>query len=266
MRYTILGSSGFVGRHLERRLRQQGHEVVTPGRDNLFANPRAAGHLVYCIGFTGNFREHLGETVDAHVTLLRRCLAEFEFDSFLFLSSTRVYGSQQESSATSEDDPVCVRPTSDSVYDLSKLLGEALVLAQANPAARVARLSNVIGPGMSRYTFLGSVLEDLRRDASVTIGEDPESSKDYIHIDEVVELLIQVASGGSERLYNIAAGRPTTHGQLAELLHGLGGYTVTFAPHGERRVFPTIDNSRIQREFGYSPRPIDASVMSHLLA
>lgn len=265
MRFTILGSSGFVGSNLVRRLRQQGHEVVTPGRDELFAATRGAGHLIYCIGFTGNFREHLGETVDAHVTLLKRCLAEFESDSFLFLSSTRVYGSRQESSATGEDAPVCVLPSRDSVYDLSKLLGEALVLAHANPAARVARLSNVIGPGMSRYTFLGSVIEDLRRDARVTIGENPESSKDYIHIDDVVELLIGVATGGSERLYNIAAGRATTHGQIAELLQGLGGYAVAFAPEGARRVFPTIDNSRIRREFSFSPGPIDARMMTQLL-
>ena len=68
-------------------------------------------------------------------------------------------------------------PTSDTVYDLSKLLGEALCPSQPQATVRVARLSNIVGSGQSEHTFLGALLSEVRRDGHVVVREAPLSSK-----------------------------------------------------------------------------------------
>ena len=265
MKFTVLGASGFVGSSLVARLKRDGATVVIPSRDELKRGGNDTGHLVYCIGFTGNFRAHLPETIDAHVTQLKHCLSAFDFSSFLFMSSTRVYGGAKDVTETNEDCAIPVVPSADSVYDLSKLLGEALCLSRKEETVRVARLSNVVGQGMSRHTFLGSILEDLNQGRPVRINESPDSSKDYIAIDDVVDLLVRIATAGTSRVYNVASGRPFSHQELSDTLAELGERRVTFAPGGPRRAFPQIDASRITSEFGIKPRGIEPALLSRLL-
>ena len=67
------------------------HAVTRAALPALLAGRRPAGHVIDCIGLTGDFRVRPLDTAEAHVGLVARCLAELQFDSFLLLSSTRVY-------------------------------------------------------------------------------------------------------------------------------------------------------------------------------
>ena len=49
------------------------------------------GHAVYCIGLTADFRRRPQATMDAHVGVLGEVLRHGRFDSFLYLSSARLY-------------------------------------------------------------------------------------------------------------------------------------------------------------------------------
>ena len=77
------------------------HAITRAALPALLTGRRPAGHVIDCIGLTGDFRTRLLDTAEAHVSLVARCLAELCFDSFLLLSSTRVY---TRASATHEDD------------------------------------------------------------------------------------------------------------------------------------------------------------------
>src|SRR5579863_10465781 len=92
MRFTIFGGSGFIGRHLSEYLRHQGMEVNTPGRGSDVPRGEKLGHVIYAIGLTGNFRQRPDAAIEAHVCLLQRMFSQADFDSWLYLSSTRVYG------------------------------------------------------------------------------------------------------------------------------------------------------------------------------
>lgn len=255
MRFTVLGSTGFIGRHLVMHLQSLGHDVLAPARDAQDLRGQDLGHVIYAIGLTGNFRQQPAETIEAHVTQLQRLMHGADFLSWLYLSSTRVYGGYDGTAAVREDARLTVHPGLDGLYDLSKLLGESYCLAQENSTIRVVRLSNVYGAEQSTNTFLGSVMRDLAQNGEVEIGEDAGSAKDYVAIDDVVSLLPEIAQSGKQRLYNIASGINTTHGALADIWTTCG-YRVNFRENGEKRVFPPIDISRIQREFGASPRHI----------
>ncbi len=214
------------------------------------------GHVIYCIGLTADFRRRPIETIEAHAYLSAQLLYRSTFKSWLYLSSTRVYGGLGPVASVSEADEILVTPSANSIYDLSKLLGEAACLGHEASSVRVARLSNVYSPDQKSITFLGAVISEIRARGTVVIREAPESSKDYVAIDDVTRLLAQISLYGRDRLYNVASGIPTTHLQIAERLRELTGKPVTFAPGATVRTFPRISISRVQDEFSFTPRSL----------
>jgi nucleoside-diphosphate-sugar epimerase len=253
MKATVLGASGFIGRNLVRRLENRGYEVATPDRAALGALSGSLGHVFYCIGLTGNFRERPFATVEAHAGLLAGLLQRTEFDSFLYFSSTRIYARATGLEETGEEAPIRVTPSADTTYDLSKMLGEALCLSHDLATVRVARLSNVYGPDQSPATFLGSLIQELTIHGQVEIREAPGSSKDYISIRDVTDLGERIARSGRERIYNLASGQPVSHAEIAATATG-AGFTCGFAPGGAVRAFPRIDTTKLQTEFDFHPR------------
>lgn len=251
MKFTILGSTGFIGRHLVMNLREQGVEVDTPARDIKTLKGKNLGHVIYAIGMTGNFRQHPDATVEAHVNVLKRLLDGAEFLSWLYLSSTRVYGGKK---TTHETDKINITPETD-IYDASKLQGEAICLAHPQKTVRVARLSNVYGADQSRSSFLGMVMESLTHKDEVVLQESPQSAKDYIAIDDAIQLLQEIALRGKDRVYNVASGRNTTHQDLADKINACG-FKCNFTQDATTRAFPVIDTTRITKEFGGRTRPI----------
>ncbi|MGZ5595837.1 MAG: NAD-dependent epimerase/dehydratase family protein [Usitatibacter sp.] len=262
MRFTVFGARGFIGSALAQHLRARGHEVQAPSRDAGEVADTELGHVVYAIGLTGDFRGRPFDTVDAHVGTLARLMRGASYESWLYLSSTRLYGTDAARSPRTEDEPVTVAPGADSLYDLSKLLGEALCLAL--PRTRVARLSNVYGAGLGTENFLGAIVDEIRRSGEATIREAPGSSKDYVALAAIVPLLEAIALRGRERIYNVASGHPLTHRELADRLGELTGATVRFAPGAPERAFPRIDVTRIEREFSFCA-PRAASDLAGLL-
>ena len=256
--FTVFGGGGFVGRHLANLLRQSGYEVTVFDRNNILSGAyknRELGHVIYAIGLTADFRSRLQETVDAHVSLLNTLLHECEWQSWLYLSSTRVYGSTRKKPCA-ETDFVSVTPSADAVYDLSKLLGEALCVSHSKPTCRAVRLSNVFGAGMNASNFLGALEAGSREGANVRISEDRDSAKDYIPIERACDLLMKIALFGKERLYNVASGQSIDHAAIAALLHETRNAIVSFAANGAKRRLPEIDTTRIETEFSLEPTPI----------
>jgi len=255
MKFTVLGSGGFIGRSMVQHLRDRGYAVEDPARNVSDLRGKSLGHVIYAIGLTGNFRTRTRETIDAHVYSLQRLMYEADFDSWLYLSSTRLYDMLPKDVIASEDDALPVRSGPDAVYNLSKLLGESVCFGLDNPSVRVARLANVYGSGMNQNNFLGSVIHSAVQDGHVTIEEAAQSAKDYVAIDDVVTGLEDIALHGRSRLYNVASGRSVSHKDIADAMQNLG-FGVKFSPDGPVRRFPQIDTRRITQEFSRSFRSV----------
>ena len=256
-RFTILGAGGFIGRALVAHLRAEGHEVLPVGRDALadfLAGRFPAGHVINCIGLTSDFRTRQLETAEAHVGVVARALARDGMASFLLLSSTRLYA---RADATREDAEVAVRPdVAGDLYATTKLAGEALCLSDPRSEIRVARLSNIYGPGMGTDCFLGQIIAEGRATGAVTLRQGLLSCKDYLAIDDATSLLGHIASAGRERLYNVASGSNTTHDAIAAVLTRSLGWRVDAIEGALVQRFPRIDISRIRTEFAMPRRGV----------
>jgi len=254
MRWTILGSSGAIGSRLVTRLRDIGQTVYTPKRNDIILSRKSMGHVIYAIGLTADFRQRPYETVQAHVSMLAELLQKGDFDSLLYLSSTRVYG---RSISGNEDAPLTVLPQDSSdLYNLSKLMGESLCLQDTRTTVRVARLSNVVGgENNNPANFLPSIVREAMS-GHIMLLTALDSAKDYIHIDDVAEILPRIAAEGRERIYNVASGLYTSHEQWIKQIVAKTGCSVEVLSGAPSVSFTPIDISRIRSEFNYQPRSV----------
>lgn len=260
MKWTVLGARGTIGRRLVAHLQALGQTVDTPSRGDDGLYQRSLGHVIYSIGLTADFRQRPYDTVDAHVSELAELLKHGDFESLLYLSSTRVYG---RAVGGREDSllPVLVQDPSD-LYNLSKLMGESLCLQDARTGVRVVRLSNVVGgEDADSANFVPSLVREARS-GRIVLQTAEDSAKDYIHIDDVAELLPRIAVDGRERLYNVASGTQTTHAQWVGQLAVWTGCSVEVVADAPTVRFISIDIGRLQAEFDFQPRSVLASLAS----
>lgn len=267
MRFTIFGANGFIGSALAEKLKESGHDIWCPTKqdiENRIGCSQPLGHVIYAIGRTADFRTRLSDTIEAHVNTLDYLLNSTKWDSWLYLSSTRVYGQKSEGTRACESEPLKVAPSLDGVYNISKLLGESLCLARPESSCRVARISNVFGPQMPKGTFLSSLISDASEAGLITIRERPESCKDYISIGTVTRYLLAIATSGKRRVYNVATGVNLSHYVVAEALKRSLRTQVLFDADGPLRQFSQINVDRIISEFGQDDQPVSEQLDNFL--
>ncbi len=253
-RFTVLGASGAIGSRLVTALRANGHEVLAPEREDQHWQIQPLGHVIYAIGITADFRSRALDTVEAHVCVLAPLLRSAVFESLLYLSSTRIYGA---SALGREDTPLVVNPRAPSdLYNLSKLMGESMCMNCGRSGVRVARLSNVVGADdVDSPNFLPSLQREARA-GHINLRTALTSAKDYIHIDDVLDLLPRIAQFGKHALYNVASGQQVTHQQWLDHLVAMTGCTAQVLEDAPVAGFAPVDVTRIQNEFGFKPRSV----------
>jgi len=249
LRYTILGSSGFIGARLVTRALGLGHDVWCPGRNDRL-DTQGAGHIIYCVGMTANFRGRSHQTIDAHVTHLQRVLRQTNFDSFTYLSSTRVYR-HLTAAVAHEESPLVVSPGNpEDIYNISKILGENLLLQQ-DGRMRIARLSNVVGIDFTSGNFLSCLLRESVCRGRIHLEQSLSSVKDYVDARFVVDALLHLGPYGRHAIYNVASGKNISHEQIIDRLKELTDAEVTVSGNDRRHCFPRICVERIQQEFNF---------------
>ncbi|WP_167859269.1 NAD-dependent epimerase/dehydratase family protein [Paenibacillus cymbidii] len=252
LRTTVIGAGGFIGRHVVAALAAD--ECFAPARNDpaLFREP--LGHVVYCAGVSSDFRKRPYDTMRAHVGHLADLLERADFESFVYVSSTRVYlgcDNADEQSALRVD----LREP-DHLFHLSKLAGESLCLHGGRQGVRIARLSNVLGDDYSSGNFVFALIRSAVERGAIALESAPDSAKDYIAVGDVARLLVRIAREGASPIYNVASGINTTAGAVAELIRERTGCSVSVLPGAPTVRFPPIGTGRIAAEFGFRSRPI----------
>jgi nucleoside-diphosphate-sugar epimerase len=250
---TILGASGFIGSQLATKLRDSGADFFAPERGAEISG-KPLGQIIYCIGLTSDFRSRPFDTVNAHVCELLRVLRDYDFESLLYLSSTRLYNPRLP--LANEDDAIQVNPSDPSdLYNISKLMGESLALSSGK-TVRIARVSNVYGGDFSSDNFLSSIIRDAVTNGRVVLRTSPDSEKDYVSIDDVTEVLIKIARGGRQQIYNLASGVNVSNRALVEAISRMTKCEVEFLPNAPSVRFPPSSIDRVREEFRFNPRSV----------
>lgn len=274
MRVLILGVSGFIGQHLQRRLILEGHEVTgvarrsppdqAPGgsmipldlRDPAFTDllPKRVDVLVHLAQAATSFPEGVADLYTVNTVSVLRAL-EFARTAgasfFLLASSGSVYGFEKKRAGYCEDDPC--RPRD--FYEVTKRHAEELVeqFAQFFPAA-ILRLFTPYGPGQS-HRLVSRLIERIASRQPLAISEQETSPRlNPIFISDVVEAMCMSLRQRSRGTYNLGGPDVLSLREMAEIIgHKLGIPPVFQSPAPQRSPDCFGDISKIKREVGFAP-------------
>ena len=251
MKLTIVGARGFIGSAIAALARARGLDVVAASHDKIPTG--SLGTVVYCSGLAWGSDERPLEAYRLHVCAALELLMSANFERLLYVSSTRVYDGL---SSTNEDAQLAAFPSDrNATYATSKIAGEAAVLA-ASERNIVVRLSNVYGPNFRARVFLSDILRQAIETGRIELRTALASSKDYISVDEVADLVLRIMGEGKHQIYNVAAGRNTTNAELTRAIAATLPVEVRVASNAPTSIVPKINIQRIRDEFGFSPRDV----------
>jgi nucleoside-diphosphate-sugar epimerase len=249
---TILGATGFVGRALVKELEKSEIPYFAPTREENI-DGKNLGDVIYSIGLTADFRKRPFDTVEAHVGKLSEFLQKAQFDSFTYLSSTRVYLDNKERKvnentliSTNIQDP-------NSIFNTSKLAGEALTLNCGQNKGKVIRLSNIYGDDFTSENFITSIIKEGIGQKKIVFKTTLDSAKDFISLPDAVHLILKIATDGKDKIYNVASGKRTTNIDIVSKIQQLRAWKIDVSPDAEKIVFPNVDISRVKKEFKFKP-------------
>ena len=254
MKYTIFGSSGFIGSNLAKYLKEQSYECFLPDKEYEISKGENLGHIIYCIGLTADFRQRPMDTVKAHVCKLIEVIENSTFDSFLYLSSTRVYSG---SNTGNENENLSVNSSDFSdLYNISKLMGESICFSIPNNKVRVIRLSNVIGNDFSSDNFLFALIKEAVDKNEINLNLPLKTAKDYIKVEDVVKMIISISQKATHRIYNIASGIQISNEQILNKIKTYTNCKIQANALANGLYFPQISIEKIQAEFNFIPENI----------
>lgn len=164
---------------------------------------------------------------------------------------------------TRETDPL--QPAS--IYAATKLAQEQLVVIGASAMGidhMILRLQNVYGEGQSLanpYTGILSIFTTkLRHGSHLPLFEDGEESRDFIHVDDVVECLLRALNSQAlpSTIINVGSGKGTSVREVATKLSDCLNVPHDLRVTGEYRLGDIRHNfadiSRLEQILGYRPQ------------
>lgn len=269
MKFTVIGSKGYIGSKLCSKLRARGCEVFTPEKGEQIDFGRSLGRVIYCAGLTNDFDLRVPETIEAHVCFLNYLLGSADYESFTYLSSTRLYDGQPHGVHRESDDLLLNPLNTRHVFDLSKALGEALVLRLAGERGRVARLSCVYSADPDAGGFLPSLIRTVAecrasQVKSVSVETSETFARDYVALDDVVRALIILAECTLSGIFNVAAGENTTNRFLFNCFKRISGVVVEPQFVGESTPIGQVSIDKMRNTFGWQPRTVEQGIVDML--
>ena len=294
--YLITGGAGFIGSMLAKRLIESGHRVIII--DDLSTGfswnvpEGAVFHQLSVCDKDALAVLQFPYSIDAVYHLAAQSSGEISFadpihdikvnylatynmlewcqqkniERFIFASSMSVYGERPSGQE-------CVAENSDcepaSYYGSNKLASEKAIRifsGRSKIKATSLRFFNVYGPGQNmnnmRQGMVSIYMAYLMKNEPVTVKGSFDRFRDFIFIDDLIDVLIQVETAPAtfNQAFNVGCGMKTTVKQLLEALlevYGKKDFKAWVRQEGQTPGDITgviADTGKIQKALRWTPR------------
>ena len=244
MKVLLTGSRGFVGRHLHRALDGRGYNVTTcdllDGQDalDLFRTDDTTYDLAFhCAAVVGGRASIDGTPLGVATNLALdswyfRWLIRSRTRRAVFFSSSAAYPVDLQQPGPvrrlyEEDIDLDNPRLPDATYGLAKVTGERLARYAETEGCRVHVVRPMSGYGEDQevcYPFPAFIQRAKRRDDPFEIWGSGDSTRDWIHIDDLVGATLALLDADVTGPVNLGWGRATSFNELARIVTTAAGY------------------------------------------
>ncbi len=226
-RVAVTGSSGFVGKMLVKRLKQDGFEVIeldiAKGTDitdlsGLKNVPRfdVLIHLAAKTYVPGSYKDPHGfyyVNVNGTLNALELCRI---YNARIIFASSYVYGVPQYMPIDEKHPLSAFNP-----YARSKIVGESLCEGYNRDfgvPATILRPFNIFGKGQNSLFLIPKIIEQAA-EGKINLF-DPEPKRDFVYIDDVIDAYIKAVQFENKELevFNIGAGETFSVMEIAKFI------------------------------------------------
>ena len=286
MRCLVTGGAGFIGSNLVDRLVKLGHQVIvldnlSTGRlsnlhqlknkiefvnvdvtnsensiDQYFENVDWVFHLAGLADIVPSIKNpynYFQTNVKGTLNILEAS-KKIKIKKLIYAASASCYGVPEKypTDEKSKIDPQYP-------YALTKFLGEQLVIhwAKVYHMPNISlRFFNAYGPRSRTTGAYGSVfsifLAQKLAEKSLTIVGDGTQTRDFIHIFDLVDVMVKVAQNGKNgEVYNVASGQETSINSIADII---GGNKVKIPKRPGETDRSLADVSKIKAHFNWQTK------------
>lgn len=277
MNILVTGASGFIGRHLVRRLISEGHSVTVLIRNDC----DLPSGVKKVFGRIENLDQFYGKQ-DVIYNLAAVLLGGSELDKAAMIK-THIVGTMtvvnlaigwgarliqvgtcyeyasHEFAVTEGSD---VRPIGD--YATSKFVASMLVIGMhlsGKLDSTVVRLSQIYGPGQRPGFLIPTMIESTKIGKPMLI---PEDIRDYLYIEDAIDAMIKLATVKDLSVVNVGSGSPTRLTEIAaKIARYLGKRGSSTGVRRPSEVGPLWMNNDLAKErLGWSPATdLDAGLL-----
>lgn len=264
----VTGSEGFVGRHLSKRLKEVGLQVVTTDKNRkhidvtnvdqipTIENVNAIVHLAAKTSVVDSFKEpHKTFFANVMGTLNVLEFARIRNIKKLIYVSTYVYG---EPRYLPIDEKHVVNPHSP--YNTSKLIAEKICQNYSqhfNMNIVTLRPFYVYGPDSRYRSLIPSMISQIKKDGKVKLS-GKQIKRDFLFVSDFVDLIEKILQDFPKgyNFYNVGYGRSYSLNQVSDGLGRLLGKKIKI--QFSKSTIPEIsdmraDITKVSKAFNWTP-------------
>lgn len=274
MRILVTGGAGFVGTNLIKRLIKEDHTIYS--LDN-YSTGLKENEIEECIYYTNDIQKisaydkRFMEDIDVVFHLAADIRVQESFDLPTQYIENNVLGTQYvleyakkvgakvvyAGSASRHTDPYL------SPYALSKYMGEELCKMYQkvyNLDVEIARFYNVYGPGehldAKEASVIGIWRYNIKNNLPLNIVGDGEQTRDFIHIDDIVEGLYKIGTSSEHHkdAWELGTGKNYSINELFLMFRAKFNTTCNFTPDQKGNVRQSLlENNDSVKKLGWKP-------------
>jgi UDP-glucose 4-epimerase len=274
-RVVVLGSGGFLGTHLLAACAVAGLEAAGLSSRDLdlteaSAGPRLAERLrpQDVLVFLAALTPDKGRDSATLMRNLAMCRAVCEatrsvaIAQLVYASSDAVYSF--DTALISEETPAVPLD----LYGAMHRTRELMLAGEAKAPFAMLRITGLYGAGDTHNSYgPNRFLRQALADGRIPLFGDGEETRDHVHVDDAVDLILRVVSHRSTGLLNVATGKSATFRAVADLIAAVAGRPVEIAPSPRQNpaTHRHFDTTNLLRAFpGVRFKPLEEGLATTL--
>jgi UDP-glucose 4-epimerase len=239
----LIGGAGFIGSHLTKGLLEKGYNIVIVDKEKgIDANnkeqlskvfKKEKPDIVYHLAGAINLRKGESDSGLERAELVCQLCKENKIKKLIFFSSGGA---------------ICFDP--ESQYAKANVEIEKIIQKELSFFI-ILRLGNVYGPGQWEQGIIPQVILNK----NLVIKSDGNQTRNFVYVDDVVELAILAMETDKKGIYNVDAGQEHSINQVIDLIRKLTGLVISPAYNGSRDISAkAFDIEKTKKDFNWEPK------------